>query len=332
MRPDVLRVGALACALTALSACVHRPDNGVGLQNEQTRVAFGANAPKSPAAAVPVPGLSRAERAAIAPAAFDDKAYLSKLPPIEAGGGRCSNAPVGAAAPESAGLSAKGTPAPGLYRWKISGTRQITTPPLKFPIHSFEKRLLRNVRHVNAGDFTYQIAEPDPSNDKQVLVRTFLVRTKANNQMTPAGVRTGDPDRGLALQKIERFDAKTGQLVATFAPSPAVLLLPLPVLPGEQFQGVGVDPRSLQSLTYNGQVIRRQRVDACGDIVDGWFVKGTQTFSGGSAQPYDIIVATQLGAMPIQEHTTAQTPQSSDDATFSLGQAKPSPAPSGSSG
>ena len=79
------------------------------------------------------------------------------------------------------------------------------------------------------------------------------------------------------------------------------------------------------------KVTRRARIDACGDVVDGWSVEGTRTFSQGTAagtpQNYDFVVATQLGAMLISEHIKATTAQGSFDGTFSLGQLDPDPLP-----
>ncbi|HEY4410582.1 MAG TPA: hypothetical protein VGO87_11930, partial [Acidimicrobiia bacterium] len=75
----------------------------------------------------------------------------------------------------------------------------------------------------------------------------------------------------------------------------------------------------------------RERVDACGDVVDGWVVEATQTFSGtGQTAPprtYRYIVATQLGGMIISEEVHTTSAQGATDVTFSLGQLKPSALP-----
>ncbi|HLF41313.1 MAG TPA: hypothetical protein VI854_07560, partial [Acidimicrobiia bacterium] len=116
--------------------------------------------------------------------------------------------------------------------------------------------------------------------------------------------------------------------------SPAVLYLPLQIEPGEQFSSVGIDPRTGQVLQHQAKVLNRERVDACGEIVDGWAVEATQTFSGqGTAtRTYKYIVAPQLGGIIVSEEFHATTPQGTTDLVISLGQLKPSPLPAQKSG
>src|SRR5205085_404769 len=111
--------------------------------------------------------------------------------------------------------------------------------------------------------------------------------------------------------------------------NPGVLYLPLEVTPGEAFDSVGIDPRTGQVLQHQAKVLARERVDACGEIVDGWVVEATQTFSGSSTgtRTYRYIVATQLGGIIISEQIKATSPQSSIDVTLSLGQLKPAALP-----
>ncbi len=77
--------------------------------------------------------------------------------------------------------------------------------------------------------------------------------------------------------------------------------------------------------------MKRERVDACGEVVDGWLVQATQTFSGPAqtAPPrtYNYIVAPQLGGIIISEEVHTATAQGNTDVTFSLGQLKPAPLP-----
>ena len=324
----------LAVALVALalvgSACVRQGDPGIGLQDVQTDVEFAA------AAGAPANARPSAEPATALPpdpSEFDfGKDFLDRLPPTSTKQTSCPEAPVSAAPAQEAGLATQGTPKVGVYRWNRSGEQKITTPiPLTIPIGGSEKRLIRNVQALDGGDFTYEMAQSEVGTD-EIVVTTFKVRPNAPNTQIPAtDQRVGAPDRGLSIMKIERFNSKTGQLVSAFEPITPVLLLPLPVLPGEQVQSSGVDPRSLNVLQINAQVAKRVRVDACGEVVDGWSVEGTRTFSQGSTagtpHDYDFVVATQLGAMMISEHIKVTTAQASIDATFSLGQLKPDPLP-----
>jgi hypothetical protein len=84
-------------------------------------------------------------------------------------------------------------------------------------------------------------------------------------------------------------------------------------------------------LQHQAKVVKRERVDACGDVVDGWAVEATQTFSrGGQTAPprtYRYIVAPQLGGLIISEQIHTTTAQGTTDVTLSLGQLQPSPLP-----
>ena len=66
-----------------------------------------------------------------------------------------------------------------------------------------------------------------------------------------------------------------------------------------------------------------------GEIVDGWQVNTTETFSGATNQPatYNYLVATQLGAMIIGEHIDASTADGHSVVDYTIGQTKPDPLP-----
>jgi len=110
-----------------------------------------------------------------------------------------------------------------------------------------------------------------------------------------------------------------------------VLYLPLDIVPGEEFNAVGIDPRTGSVLQHQAKVVNRERVDACGEIVDGWVVESTQTFSGtASAAPprtYRYIIAPQFGGLIISEEIRTATAQGTTDVTLSLAQVKPAPLP-----
>ena len=145
----------------------------------------------------------------------------------------------------------------------------------------------------------------------------------------PETLSVGDPERGISLVKLQRVDAAGNSSELNF--SPGVLYLPLEVVPGEEWNAVGIDPRTGSVLQNQAKVVKRDRVDACGDVVDGWAVESTQTFSGtGQTAPprtYRYIVAPQLGGIIISEEIHTATPQGTTDVTLSLGQSKPSPLP-----
>ncbi len=145
----------------------------------------------------------------------------------------------------------------------------------------------------------------------------------------PGNVSVGDPERGISLMKLQRVDKAGNTSELTF--SPAVLYLPLEVVPGEEFNSVGIDSRTGSVLQHQAKVVKRDRVDACGEVVDGWVVESTQTFSSGAqtAPPrtYRYIVAPQLGGLIISEELHINTGAGTTDVTLSLGQLNPSPLP-----
>src|SRR5581483_40289 len=137
----------------------------------------------------------------------------------------------------------------------------------------------------------------------------------------PETLSVGDPERGISLVKLQRVDAAGNSTELSF--SPGVLYLPLAIVPGEEWTSVGVDPRTGAVLQHQAKVVKRERVDACGDVVDGWAVEATQTFSGaGQAAPtpprsYRYIVAPQLGGIIISEEIHTTTAQGTTDVTLS---------------
>ncbi len=313
------------------SACVRRGDPGIGLQDVQTDVEFAATKSAGPANSRPTATPAATEPPD--PSQFDfGKDFLDRLPPTSSKQTPCPEASVSAAPEQEASLAAKGSPRPGVYRWNRSGEQKLTTPiEITLPIGGSEKRLIRNVQRLSGGDYTYEMAQPEYGTD-EIVVTTFKVRPAApNERIGTTDQRAGAIDRGLSIVKIDRFNAKTGQLASTFEPVTPVLVLPLPVLPGEQFQSSGVDPRTFDALQINAQVTKRVRVDACGEVVDGWSVEGTRTFSAGNTQgtphDYDFVVATQLGAVLISEHIKLTAAQGTFDGTFSIGQLDPDPLP-----
>jgi hypothetical protein len=328
---------AVALATVLLGACVARPETGVSSQTVEADIVFGAKAPDPPVPAnADAPTVRLDQAADPGEVSFededvmrDDKRFLARIPRGVTPPKPCPDAGPTDFARQEAPLNAEGTPAAGVYRWKRAGTQELTTlPGIKLPISGFERRLVRNVQTINPSDFRFDVAQTELGGT-DVIVTTYRVRTAAASTRVPStDTRTGELDRGLSIEKIERFDAKTGQSKGrAFQPQPPVLLLPLPVIPGERFQSVGVDPSNLQTMQIDGQVTRRQQVDACGELVDGWAVETTRTVSGTDTPSgkYNLVVATQLGAMPVLEFIEAQNSEGKVSATLSLGQLKPDP-------
>jgi hypothetical protein len=211
-----------------------------------------------------------------------------------------------------------------------------TLPGVKLPVAGFEQRLVRNVTKVSDTEYTFETVQPELGSDV-TTISTFKVKTGAVSKtvqppveppdlthptapvplpLTPPGstpplpkapvpqtISAGDPERGISLVKLQRVDAAGNSSELNF--TPGVLYLPLEIVPGEEFKAVGIDTRTGSVLQNQGKVVKRERVDACGDVVDGWVVEATQTFSGTAqtAPPrtYRYIVAPQLGGIIISE-------------------------------
>jgi hypothetical protein len=221
-------------------------------------------------------------------------------------------------------------PSAGVYRWKRAGTQKFTAFPITAQVGGFERRLIRNVTAVDDTTYTYEVVQPEVIGNTFVIT-TYRVKTAATQTDTinvdSVHERAGEPERGVSIIGIERRDSAGDLLAPPFAPVPGVLILPLPVLDGEQYQGTGIDPITGDSLQIQGQLVRKVNIDACGQVLDGWLVSGTKVFAGSAAhtESYDIVFATQFGAVPIRDHIVTQTADASFDLTYTVGQKSPTP-------
>jgi hypothetical protein len=308
-----------------------------------------------------------ADRLPDIPAPRSPRPPNSRLPrptPLASPKSPCPPAALSAFPAQEAGLTVAGLPTEGLYRWKRTGTQMVASlPGVKLPIDGFEQRLVRNVVKVSDTEYTFETIQPELAGGI-TTISTFKVKTDAVSRSVtppvappdpnhpalpvdppappptlppgspplptaPGAVRVGDPERGISLMKLQRVDAQGNSSELTF--SPAVLYFPLQVEPGEEFTSVGIDPRTGSVLQHQARVLRRERVDACGEIVDGWAVESTQTFSGSAQtsppRTYRYIVAPQLGGIIVSEEIHVTSPQGQTDAVFSLGQLRPTPLP-----
>ncbi|HEV7862333.1 MAG TPA: hypothetical protein VGR20_06520 [Acidimicrobiia bacterium] len=288
---------------------------------------------------------------------------LPRVTPIAPPKSTCPPAALTAFPAKEAGQTVEGVPTEGQYRWKRQGTQTVATlPGIKLPVAGFEQRLVRNVVKVSETEYTFETVQPELGTNV-TTISTFKVKIGAVSRTVtppvqppdlthptapvplpvpvpgttpalpkppiPGTLSAGDPERGISLMKLQRVDAAGNSSELTF--SPAVLYLPLDIVPGEEFNSVGIDPRTGSVLQNQAKVVKRERVDACGEIVDGWAVESTQTFSGtGQTAPprtYRYIIAPQLGGIIISEELHTATAQGNTDVTLSIGQLKAAPLP-----
>lgn len=286
-----------------------------------------------------------------------------RLTPVMPPKATCPPAALTAFPAKEAGQAVEGTPAEGQYRWKRTGKQTVATlPGVVLPIGGFEQRLVRNVKKVSETEYTFETVQPELGTEI-TTISTFKVKIGAVSRSVsppveppnltnptspvplpftppappvsvpkpsvPGTVSVGDPERGISLMKLQRVDKAGNISELTF--TPGVLYLPLDVVPGEEFVSVGIDTRTGSVLQHQAKVLKRDRVDACGDIVDGWVIESTQTFSSGAAtappRTYRYIVAPQLGGIIISEELHINSGAGTTDVVLALGQLNPSPLP-----
>lgn len=326
----------------AATACVSKGKPGVSIDSVEANVVFGL--PKSDVvvpANVDAGGLSAASGQGGFNFTSGDRS-IDRLPSLSSSErvkAECPTAPPTAAADKPADATISGKVREGTYVWKRIGTQSKADPkegePSQVAIRGFEKRVVRNVKKVSnqLDPDAYSFEMVQTLIDRPVIqVRTFLVKPHTSAQATPGGVpavdepRANEPEGGVSLIKVENFDAK-GSSLGTFQPTKGLLYLGLPVDPSETFKSSATDPKSGQTIVQDSVVRGRKRIDACGDLVDGWRVETKQTRSDSTETvAYNFLIATQYGGVPILEeiHTTAAD-GSTFDVTFSLGQLNPGP-------
>jgi hypothetical protein len=345
--------GAIAVLATASAACTSDKAPGVRTDSVTADIVFGVEAPEADAVtASPVAAPTDATTAIEQPSAGLTSLkvpFQNRIPsrfrdvpiavsPEQSAASSCPNAPIGDAPPAPAPLNATSPPEAGLYRYKISGSRTFTYTSgavVVTPVSGFQPRIVQNVKLVGQKDWTFEVIQPSGSGAGS-LTTTWSINTDATQRAASPPyvgenpVRVSEPDGGVSLTRETSQDGN-GNTSGTFQPATPLTYLQLPVLVGQDFQSVGVDPRG-GTRTLQGQPVGRQTVDACGKLVDGWQVDLTITQSGEPERKESIIVSTDRGGMIISQHivgdsTLQDNTKVHQDLTFSLGQISPSPVP-----
>jgi hypothetical protein len=330
-------------ALGALSsgACAKAGEAGLQVKGYAADVVFAKRkTPTTPVVAAIPPTLTPEQAIAdvplpeAAPPSFTPPAkYVG--PPIVARPACRAATPGATAAPAALTVPDGVRPETGQYRWNKSGSFALVGPQnATFPVGGFEQRKIRNVVERSAGVFTFETLQPD-LNGRYIEVIQWQVKPNAVAERQSAlsvSASAGDPERGLAIKAIDWISAD-GKPVAgatPFHPLTALLVLPLPIVPGEQVNSAAIDPTNAQAVTYQATVGARDRVDACGEFVEGWKVSGTMSWSGGTPYTYELWAAPQFGAIPILERlqgtTTSAAGSINADVTWKIGQLHPSAA------
>jgi hypothetical protein len=344
-RQRMITVVMAVIALTA-AGCVRQSDPKVAINKVEANLIFGVK-PTAEAAPAPIQN-AVAEVQEVLPEQQDINFELpppqapvfTTLPAVKSD---CEPAPPSAAAELPVEPQITGDPLAGIYRWKIEGSVTGADGTVKGKNRQFEKRFIRNVTKVSDTVYTFEQVQPVPDSSL-VAVNTIRVNKAPITQNVDPGFNNvatvpsiGEPERGVTLDHVEYVD-RTGNSVSSFQPSTGVLLLPLPVQSGESYKSVAVDPKTGQTIVHEATVTRRGRIDACGQLADGWLVDAKQTLTAGQGQPpqeisYSYIVGTQYGGALINERYSVTAPSGDVIALeYTLGQLKGDPLPPESAG
>lgn len=350
LRPD-RRTAALFLAVVGLTttACVKPEAPEVAINKIEANLVFGVKPPPEPVTetAVGRPAVEDVVTKIIVPD-FEEQEELELPPPRnptfsslptleEKKASDCEPAPLTAAPEVPTDVNITGDVPTGTYRFKREGS--VTQSGTKRDLaRSFERRLVRNVAKTSPTLYTFESVQPILGSS-DVLVSRFRVNTNPVVANPTAGVgfvggpRVGEPERGIALVAQEQRSS-TGVLRSSFLPTNGLLMLPLPVTSGERYETVAVDPKTGQTIVQNATVTRRSRIDACGELIDGWLVEATRTVTEGEGRPpsefrFSYIVATQYGGIIINERTQLGDARNGADLNFTQGQLRPDPLPTG---
>lgn len=322
MRSRRLRSLFLVIVVSVSAACVKQDPPGVGVANLKSEIVFGLNPPA-------VPGFTPAvDLGQFQP---DDLGSPSVppsriLPPPT--GQLCGEAFATDTPEEIATTAVDENPGTGDYRWRLRGRITLNGQQVSL-LGQFQKRQILNLSPVV--ESTVPIGGPAITDS--IVTRTFSYTMRTELGLAGGGgfednvfqvkdnpisisqgvvnfgkpIVVGEPERGVTLKRSTVF-LPEGGVYSDFAPAVGVLLLPLPVNIGEEWDSVGVDGINGTAMVLQGKVIKREAVDACGTLVDGWRVEARKTLItpfGAVMANYDYVVATQLGGALVYEHTYA---------------------------
>ena len=306
-RPTIALVAVAAVATLGLVAVlpswsvleVARPRDGVTVKDLTADLAFGAE--ESSPEATP---LARVVRSLTAPLTFDvEEPWFdgperpTRFVPAPDPLGPCPAAAGDVFPEEVAGKNVDGSPEPGVYRWKQSGSLAYAGGP-SVPLPSMSFRTVRKVERA-AGFISYEVEAATPVG---VQVETIELRT---------GGAPGTDGVYLLRLRSEGIDAFDFHPPSALAPK----LLSLPVV-SEHVSAASVDPVSGIAFTLSGDVdaSSRKRLDACGETVDAWAFTGSRTVQStrnptASIQStrFDSYFAPQLGGLFVGEHHVSQS-------------------------
>lgn len=309
----VAAVTGSGCAVVREAVVLDKPKPKVVLKGYELDLAYGDPPPQEVVAA-PVVALAP-PRIGLVDEVFEIQTEI--ITPPRRFSNPPTEAPEACPAPEPNTVAERAITAdinsvvePGVYLWQQQGTLDIVGIG-KIPLVPLTTRIVRNV--VTTGNVT--TFDVELFNGVRRQVQSFRVV----------------PSDGLFLTKMV---TRAGDQTRTFSPVVPVEVLPLPAVELTAVRGVGLDPLTGETLVVSGTVTRKERVEGCNELVDGWFVESTWTFQRGSDSQvwdYDYAVATQHGGLIVGDHLKTVERfgafQATIDLTTQFGSIHPKPEP-----
>jgi hypothetical protein len=341
--------------LLSTAACVHPGPPGVAVNKLSADIVFGvkdvvdapAVAPANLVSVTPQEALSIVEEQAADP---EKVLTVPKVTPIRrptatVAAEECPTAALTAFPAKTADVVVQGTPAEGIYKFKR--TLEVKSPAGEVTRSTgYEQRVVRRVvqNPSKTYEFSYEVVQPN-------YVSNNFTITKYRVNSNPAVVQSvNQPPQTIGVVPVPGVEqivtppadapgifvdsittqSADDQPISTFTPVPPIKYLPLDegiVRGGQTFDSVGISTSSLGVLRHTGSVVRKTRVDACGEVVEGWLVQSEDTSSDSNAtRTYFYNVATQYGALFIAENSI-QTLSDGTTITVDLSLAKLQPEP-----
>jgi hypothetical protein len=306
----VRKLLAVAVLLASTAACAPKEEVHLSVRDLSSDVVYGDQSKPKPPPPIPAASIRPTFPSFIQPPSPPPRPGFTPPPPKEP----CPAAAVDAFPVVEASPRVRHAPAPATYVFRQSGEVTIGTETFEVPPVSF--REIADVVEHEDGTITFDVIE-----DQLVLKTTtsYLIDQTSNDSAFD----------GIFITQV--VTAPTKGEVEQFTPQPAIRILPLPVqVSAEPFVSAGTDALRGMSMSLEGTVVERGRVDACGTVLDAWKVHATIAVTSATmAQTYESTfdMGTQFGGIVLSDHLVLSGLQSatavSRDTTAIITQSPP---------
>jgi hypothetical protein len=256
----------LAALCMLLSACAPRSDMEVGLNEVHTNVVFGAAKADEPTTVPQQPPTSIRESRTPAPSFIAPPPVVAPPPsarqrdpePVA-----CQSAGLYDVPPPS-GTEIVGQPVAGVYPFSQKGSfERPGQRPTSLP--AVTERTIRDVTRTSDGGYRYQ-----------QVVEQMSAKTTTTYSYVKAAARPGIVSKtgnasvdGIYITNVTT-ELPDGGLEIFEPTSPGLRLFPTPAELVVLWDSVAVDAAHGATMRLTGAISDRFRVDACGDLVEGW--------------------------------------------------------------